>query len=137
MSGSSRLLSGTRRTCDGIDSDVVSKQTSLCQWQQSELYAGGKTTRVCQVLALCYLFTMCLWQSIHIVVVALDAEVLCQVYYLHVGRDGVFLQESLTLAMTEAEEHHVNLVERHLAGELQFCLAHESLMHVIYLVAGI
>ena len=68
---------------------------------------------------------------------ALDAEVLCQVYYLHSLRNGVFLEECLALAVSETEEHHIHLVERHLAGKLQFSVAYQSLMHVIHLVARI
>ena len=57
-------------------------------------------------------------------------EVLCQVDNLDVGRDGVFLEESLTLAVSEAEEDNVNLVKRHLVGKRQIGIANQSLMDV-------
>ena len=41
------------------------------------------------------------WQTIDVVVLTFDAEVLCQVDNLDVGRDGVFLEESLTLAVSD------------------------------------
>ncbi len=49
----------------------------------------------------------------------------------------MLLQELLTLAVTETEEYHIHLVERHLAGELQFRFAYKALMNLIYLIAGI
>ena len=61
---------------------------------------------------------------------ALDAEVLCQVDDLNVGRDGVLLKERLALAMAEAEEYHVDLVERHLVSKLQVGLADEAFVYV-------
>ena len=39
--------------------------------------------------------------------------------------------------MTEAEEHHVNLVERHLVGEFHLRFANQPLVHVVHFVAGI
>ena len=89
------------------------------------------------MLTLGYLLAVGLRQTIHVVVIALDAEVLCQVYYLHVGWYGVLLEECLALAVTETEEYHVNLVKRHLAGKLQFGVAYQTFVHVIHLVACI
>ena len=76
-------------------------------------------------------------QSIYVVVTAFDAEILCQVDDFHVGGYGMFLEERLALSVTEAEEHHVNLVERHLVGKLQFGIAYESFMNITYKVACI
>ena len=58
-------------------------------------------------------------------------EVLCQVDNLHVLRNIVFLQERLALAVTEAEEDDIHLVERHLGGKLQISLAIQSLVQVL------
>ena len=44
-------------------------------------------------------------------------------------------QELLALAVAEAEEHHVDLFERHLAGEPQVGVAIQALMHVGHKVA--
>ena len=78
-----------------------------------------------------------LWQAIDIVVVALDAEVLRQVDNLHVLRNGVLLEECLALAMTEAEEYDVDLVERHLVSKLQIGLADEAFVYVGNQIAGV
>ena len=64
-------------------------------------------------------------------------EVLCQVDNLHVLRNIVLLQERLALAMTEAEEDDIHLVERHLGGKLQVGLAIQSLVNLSHQVAGI
>ena len=57
---------------------------------------------------------MRLRQAIDEVVTARDAEVLCEVDNPHILRNGVFFQELLALTVTEAEEHHIDLPERHL-----------------------
>ena len=137
MGGSARLLSSSRTACYGIHADVVSQQSSLSQWQQSQLYAGSETAWVSKVLTLCYLLTMRLRQTIHIVVVALYSKVLRQVYYLHSIRNAMFLEECLALAVSETEEHHIHLVERHLTGKLQFRLAYQALVHIVHLIARI
>ena len=46
-------------------------------------------------------------------------------------------QELLALAVAEAEEHHVYLVERHLAGEPQVGVAIQALMHVGHKIARV
>ena len=85
-------------------------------------------------MCLCDFLFINLWQTIDIVVVSLDAEILSEVDNLHVLGDGVLLQELFTLAVSEAEEHHVDLVERHLVRELQIRLADESLMYIAHQV---
>ena len=64
-------------------------------------------------------------------------EVLCQVDNLHVLRNIVLLQERFALAMTEAEEDNIYLVERHLGGKLQVGLAIQSLVNFSHQVACI
>ena len=131
------LLTSSRRARDGIDSNVLGQQSCLRKRKQAQLDACGEATGVRQVLALCNLFPVRLRQAIHIIVVALDAEVLRHIDDLHVRRDVVLLQKGLALAVSEAEEHHIHLIERHLRRERQFRLSDESLMHVIYLVPGV
>ena len=52
-------------------------------------------------------------------------------------RDGVFLEERLALAVPEAEEEHVDLVERHGGGEPQVALAIEPFVDVGNQIAGV
>ena len=137
MCGSSWLLSSSCRTCDGIDSYVVCEESSFGKRQKSELYACGEASRVGQVLASCYCVSVCLWQAVNIVVVALDAEVLRQVDNLHACRYGVLFEESFALAMSETEEHHIDIVEWHFACELQLGVAEKAFVNVIHLVARI
>ena len=82
------------------------------------------------MLCLRNLFLVNLWQAIDVVVVALDAEVLCEVDNLHIGRDGMLLQKLFALAVTEAEEDHVNILKRHRIGESQIGFPDQSFMHV-------
>ena len=136
--GAHRLLPCTRRAGDGIHCHVVGEQSRLGQGEQTQLYAGGKASWVGQMLALLYLRLVYLGQSVHVVVGRCgDAEVLRQVDNLHVGRDGVLLQELLALAVTEAEEHHVHLVEGHGIGKPQVGVAQEALVHIGHKVACI
>ena len=82
------------------------------------------------MLRLLDLLTIDFGQAIHIVVVALDAKVLCKVNDFHVCRDGVLFDESLAFAVSEAEEQHIDLIERHLGSELQVTIPVESFVHV-------
>ena len=65
------------------------------------------------------------------------AEVLCQVDDLHFGGHVVLCQEALALAVAEAEEKHVNIVEGHLAREARVGITVEPLMHIGDEVSGI
>ena len=69
--------------------------------------------------------------------ISLDTEVLCEVDNLHIVRDSMFLEESFALAMTEAEEHHIDLIERHLVGKAEVCITDKSLMDIAYALYGI
>ena len=82
------------------------------------------------MLATGYGILMCLRQAVDIVMVSLDAKVLRQVDNLYSFGDGVLLKECLTLAVSEAEEYDVNLVERHLVGKLQVGVADEAFVNV-------
>ena len=137
MSSSSRFLACTCRSRDGIHCDVVGKQSCLCQWEQTQLDTGGKTSGVGQMLALTDGIPVGLGQTIDKVVSSLDAEVLRHVDDLDTGRDVVFAKVGFAFAMTEAEEHHIDLVERCLVGERQVGIAIESLMNSSYRIACI
>ena len=69
--------------------------------------------------------------------VALDAEVLCQVDNLHAFRYRMLLEERLALAVTEAEEHDVDLLKGHRVGKAQVGVADESFVHVAHQIAGV
>ena len=47
------------------------------------------------------------------------------------------MEECLTLAMPKAEEDHIHLIEGHLVGELQICLADEAFVYVADEIASI
>ena len=138
VSSGTRLLSGTRRTRYGIHGNVVVEQAELGSGQQTQLYARGKATWISHVLRLGDSVVIDFGQTINVVVaLALQAEVLRKVDYLHMGWYLVFLEERLALAMTETEEHYIDLIERHFGTELQVGFAIQTLVHVGYKIAGI
>ena len=49
----------------------------------------------------------------------------------------VLPKELLALAVAEAEEDDIHLVERHFRGEAEVCLAYQSLVNFAHVVAGI
>ena len=71
------------------------------------------------MLCILNIFLINFGQSVDIVVIPLDTEVLSQVNDFDVGRNGVLLQERLALPMSEAEENNIDLVEGHLIRKLQ------------------
>ena len=138
VGGGTRLLSSTRRARNGINGNVVVEQAELGSGQQSQLYARGKAAWIGNMLRLGYGVVIDFGQTIYVVIaLALEAEVLRKVDYLHMGRYLVLLEERLALAMTETEEHYIDLVERHIGTELQVGFAIQTLMHVGYKIAGI
>ena len=71
-------------------------------------------------------------------IVALNkTRILCEIDDLHMLRYGVFLKELLTLAVSEAEEYHINLIKGHLVGELQIGFTDEAFMYIADEIAGI
>ena len=138
VSSGTRLLSGTRRTRYGIHGNVVVEQAELGSGQQTQLYTCGKASGISHVLRLGNSIVIDFGQTINVVVaLALQAEVLRKVDYLHMGWYLVFLEERLALAMTETEEHYIDLIERHFGTELQVGFAIQTLVHVGYKIAGI
>ena len=118
--------------------NVAANQACLKGWQQRQLYAGGKAAGIGKMLALGNGFAVRLGQAVDVVVRRRsNAEVLRKVDYLHALGNGVLLQERLALAVSEAEEHHINLVERHLAGEFHFGFANQTFVNVVHLIAGV
>ena len=116
----------------------MGEQSGLCQGKQTELYAGGEASGVSQVLTLANLLLVYLGEAIHVVVCGrCNAEVLRKVNDLYVCGDGVLLEERLALAVAEAEEHHIDLVEGHRVGETQVGVAQQALVHIGNEVAGI
>ena len=132
-----RLLTGTRRTRDGVHRHIVFQQSHLGGGQQAELDGGGEAAGIGYVLRLLDLCLVDLRQAIDIVVVTLDAEVLCEVDNLHSLRNRVLLQEGLALAVAEAEEHDIDILEGHRVGKLQVGLAVESFVNLCHGIARI
>ena len=137
MRGCAGLLTSTGGTGYAVHVDVSAQQSCLQCRKQCQLYAGGKATGIGKVHAVTGLLAMCLGQTVDIVVVAGNAEVLCQVYDAHMCRDVMLLQEGTALAMTKTEEHHVDLLPGHLAGKAEVGLAIQALVHFAHRVAGI
>ena len=138
VSSGTRLLSGTRRARNGVHGNVVVEQAELGSGQQTQLYTCGKASGISHVLRLGNSIVIDFGQTINVVVaLALQAEVLRKVDYLHMGWYLVFLEERLALAMTETEEHYIDLIERHFGTELQVGFAIQTLVHVGYKIAGI
>ena len=135
--GCTRFLSGTGRTSNAVDMDVATDDAGLQCRKQSQLYASGKATGIGQVHGTNGLLSMCLWQAIHIVMFACYTEILCQVDDAHMGRNLVLLKEGTALAMTKAEEHHIHLFPRHLAGEAEVGFAIQALVYLAHRIAGI
>ena len=113
MCCSSRLLSRSCRTGDGIDGDVVDEESGLGHWQQAELDASGEATRVGEVKTSGYVSLVDFRKSVDIVVAALDAEILGKVYYLDMSRYGMLFEEGFALAVAEAEEYDIDVAEGH------------------------
>ena len=137
MSGGLWALTGTRGARDGIHADVAHEQSLAGGRQQGQLDAGGETTRVGHVARLADCLAVQLGQSVDVVVVAFQPEILRQVDNPDMFRDGVFLQELFALSMTEAEKHNIHVVERHRRRECHITLAKQSPVHVADEVAGI
>ena len=91
---------------------------------------GGEAAGIGNVLSICDIFLVNLRQTIDVVVVTFDAEILSQIDDLDVSRDAVFLEESLALAVSKAEEDYIDLVKGHLVGKLQICLANQTFMDI-------
>ena len=138
VGGGTRLLSGTRRTRYGIHGNVVVEQAELGSGQQAQLYTCGKAAWIGNMLRLGYGVVIDFGQTIYVVVaLTLQAEVLRKIDYLHMGWYLVLLEERLALAMTETEEHYIDIFEWHIRGELQVGIAIQTLVHVGYKIAGI
>ena len=76
-------------------------------------------------------------QTIDIVVVALDTEVLGKVNDLDILWDGVLLQEGFALSVPEAEEDDIDLVKWHFIGKLQVRFADKTFMYIAHQITRI
>ena len=150
MRGGSRLLAGTRRSRDGVDADIVLQQVQIGGRQQRQLYGGGEAAGVGHMLCLHDVGFVDFRQAIDPPPTNSpegenrslpsgrfgggQPKVLRQVDDLHMLRNGVLLKEGLALPVAEAEEHHVDLVERHLIRKAQLRIANQSFVHVAHQV---
>lgn len=149
MCRGTRLYTGTCRTRDRIDTDIVLDQSHLSRRKQTKLDTGGEATGVSDMHRRSDLASVDLRETIDEVVslrrrmlrvnylFRSKAEVLSEIDDLDVLRDIMLLHERLALAMTEAEEDDIHLVERQFGGELQVCIAIESFMDIRHVVPGI
>ena len=132
------LLSRPGAARNGVDRYVFSEQAHPCGGQQAELYARGEAAGVGHAARRGYAGAVELGQSVdEVVALGGEAEVLRQVDYPYVVRHVVLLQEPAALAVAEAEEQDVDIIERHCAGEAQLRVAVKSLVHVCHGVAGV
>ena len=91
MGRGSWLLTSSCRARDGIDGYIILEQIQIGRWQQRYLNTGGKAAWISDVLGFLDFLLVDLGQTVDIIVIALDSEVLCQVDDLDVLRDGVLL----------------------------------------------
>ena len=134
---SARLLSCARTACDAVHVDVAADDAGLQSGQHGKLDACGEATGVGKVLAAPNRLPVRLGQAIDEIMLAPYAEVLRQVDNLHPRRYLVFLKELFALAVSEAEEDDVHLVEGTVEAEPQLTVADQSLVYVADEVAGI
>ena len=66
-----------------------------------------------------------------------DAEILCKIDDAHMLRNGMLLEERLTLAVSEAEENDIDFVERHVRRKGHVSLSNQPFMHIAHGVPGI
>ena len=138
MSGWGRRLTGSGAARQCVHAHVVSEKFRLSQRKQAQLDAGGETTGVGKMVATLDLTAVNFWQTINIVVAgSRQAEVLSQVDNLHVGWYGMGAKKLLTLTMTETEEHNVYRIKWIVGAKLHFCVAKQTLVNVIQLLARI
>ena len=129
------LLTSACRTCDGIDGYIFFQQIEIGSRQQGHLNASSETAWISDMLGFLDVLLVNLGQTVNIVVIALDSEVLCQVDNLDVSRDGVLFEECLALAMSETEEYDIHLIKRHLVGKLQVCVTNQAFVDIADKVA--
>ena len=137
MGGGTGFLTGTSGTRDGVDCDIFLQQVEVGCGQQSQLDGSGKATGIGYVLSSDNIFFVDFRQSVDVVVIPLDTEVLSQVDNFDFGWDGVLLQKLFALAVAEAEEDYVNILEWHLVSKPQVCVADEAFMHIAYRITCI
>ena len=90
------------------------------------------------MLRLFYSFFVDFGESVYIVVAgSCQTKVLCEVDNLYISWYGMLFKECLALAMSEAEEHDIHFVERHLRRKAEVGVAIESFVYFCHVVAGI
>ena len=137
MGGGRGFLSGTGAAGDGVHGHIVVQLAHLCQRQQTQLYAGGETAGVGDVAGRGDAVAVQLGQAVDEVVAAVgDAEVLGQVYHAECLGQRMLLEEGAALAVAEAEEEHVDVVEGHVGAEGEVQVAVKAFVHVGHGVPG-
>ena len=140
---------GSRGTGDGIDGHVAVEEMHGGGGQESQLDAGGKTARIGYVARMTDSLPVDFGKTIDEVMgiggrcrsadnlFRFPAEVLGKVDNPDTIGNGMLFHECLALAMTETEEHYIDIVERHRRRELQVGIAIEPFVHIGDVIAGV
>ena len=121
---------------------IAAEQPGSGQRQQSQLQAGSETTRICDVARLAYFFTVHLGQAVHECPLPehcarSQAEILAQVDHPHRSRNRSRFQELTGIAVTDAEENHIDARKIELSGETHIRIAQQIGVHVTEQIARI
>ena len=145
----SRLHPSSRGAGDGIDGHVAVEEVHGGGGQESQLDAGGEAAGIGYVARMTDCLPVDFGKTITKVMgfggrcrsaddlLRLPAEVLGKVDNPDTIGNGMLFHECLALAMTETEEHYIDVVERHRRRELQVGIAIEPFVHISYVIAGV
>ena len=118
VAGCTRLYACARAAGDGIHHDVIVQHQVLGKREQSQLDAGGKTTRIGNVLRLAGGAAVQFRQAVDEVVLGRgDAVIHREVDDSQLFGYVVAFQELLRVTVCGAEEEYVDFVQRKLVGE--------------------
>ena len=138
VGGCARFYACACAAGDGINVDVIVEHQVAGQRQQCQLDGSGKAAGVGYVLALADGTAVQLGQSVYErIVIGLQAVIHGEVYHLQALGQGVGLHELAGIAVSGAEEQHVNGIKGQLVSENHIGLTNQSLMYRTQFVAGI
>ena len=109
MRGFAGCLTRASRTGNGVHMELIFDQTSSSQRQNSQLYAGGKTTRIGDFCRFFDQVTIQFRQTVNeVVTFAFQPEIMAQINDFYVFRQDVFCQKFLRFSVPHAEKCHIN-----------------------------
>ena len=130
-----RFYTGTSTTCNSIYHHIVIQQEIFCQWQQAQLNTSSKTAWISHMLAMADGTTVQFRQTIHkVMVIALDTIVHAEVDNLQIFRHIVAIHKFLGIAMSCAEEQHIDFIQRKLVGKNQISFTIQAFVNVCNLI---